>query len=99
MVLPFEHATQELDYDGGEDDDAVLEELIVPLWGREGDSWDVRLPDSGADAAILWPNHPRFVEHRRISFSNGGFPGWAQGAKRRRPEKELAYLCEGLLAI
>jgi hypothetical protein len=38
-----------------------------------------------------------FVEYLRLSFQWGGFPGWEK--YENRPEKELAFLREGLLPI
>jgi hypothetical protein len=60
--------------------------------------YEVRLPNLAADAVLEGESHGiTFVEYLRLSFRWGGFPGWEK--HERRPEKELAFLREGLIPI
>jgi len=62
------------------------------------DSYTVQLPNAAADAVLEGEAHKiTFVEYLRLSFQWGGFPGWEKYANR--PEKELAFLREGLLPL
>jgi len=66
-------------------------------WEASG-SYGVQLPNAAADAVLEGESHGiTFVEYLRLSFQWGGFPGWAN--YEDRPEKELAYLREGLLPL
>jgi len=60
--------------------------------------YTMALPAVGADAALDGePHKTSFVSYLRTAFRWGGFPGWERYDKR--PEKELQFLAEGLLAI
>src|SRR6266851_115229 len=60
--------------------------------------YSVALPDAAADAALKGaPHDTAFVDYLRLAFRWGGFPGWAQG--KDPPQKELAFLTDGLLPI
>ena len=60
--------------------------------------YTVQLPNAGADAVLQGEPHKiTFVEYLRLSFRWGGFPGWEK--YKKRPEKELAFLREGLLPL
>jgi hypothetical protein len=62
------------------------------------DSYTVQLPNAAADAVLEGEAHGiTFVEYLRLSFQWGGFPGWEK--YEDRPEKELAFLREGLLPL
>jgi len=50
-----------------------------------------------ADAVFQDWHHRNFVNFLRIAFEWGGLPGWERYSER--PEKELAYLKEGLLSF
>ena len=60
--------------------------------------YSIRYPNPAADAMIegLW-YQATFVGYLRKNFQWGGFPGWERYTDR--PEKELAFLREGLLPI
>jgi hypothetical protein len=61
-------------------------------------SYTVQMPNAAADAVLEGEVHGiGFVEYLRLSFRWGGFPGWEKHPTR--PEKELAFLREGLLSI
>ena len=61
-------------------------------------AYSVQLPNSAADAVLEGETHQiSFVEYLRFSFQWGGFPGWEK--YEDRPEKELAFLREGLLPL
>jgi hypothetical protein len=56
------------------------------------------LPDAAADAPLKGaPHGTSFVGYLRHAFRWGGFPGWER--HENRPEKELAFLADGLLPI
>jgi hypothetical protein len=60
--------------------------------------YTMALPNAAADALLEGePHGVCFVEHLRIAFRWGGFPGWEKETKR--PEKELKLLTEGLLPL
>ena len=59
------------------------------------DLYGIPLPSSGADAQFEDWHKTSFVNYLRIAFEWGGFPGWERYSQR--PEKEIAYLREGLL--
>jgi hypothetical protein len=62
------------------------------------DFYAVEIPNAAADAVLEGEAHKRtFVEYLRLSFQWGGFPGWEN--YENRPEKELAFLREGLLPL
>jgi len=62
------------------------------------DCYTVQLPNAAADAVLEGEAHKiAFVEYLRLSFQWGGFPGWEK--YENRPEKELAFLREGLLPL
>ena len=87
----------------GEDATDGIDWVIAPdAEGKAGDSepdfYFVRLPDCHADIRFRGERHKtNFVDYLRLAFRWGGFPGWEQYDER--PEKELAALTEGLLAI
>jgi hypothetical protein len=61
-------------------------------------SYSVQLPNGSADAVLEGEAHSfTFVEYLRLSFQWGGFPGWEKC--QDRPEKELAFLKDGLLPL
>jgi hypothetical protein len=64
---------------------------------RRGDIYFMEVPQAGADAPFEEWHKTSFVNYLRIAFRWGGFPGWERYSNR--PEKELAYLAEGLLPI
>jgi hypothetical protein len=42
-----------------------------------GMPYGIRVPDSAADALLLWePHQTTFVNYLRIAFATGGMPGW-----------------------
>jgi hypothetical protein len=58
----------------------------------------IQLPNNWADAVLIGePQERTLVEYLRWSFQWGGFPGWEK--ERSRPDKELAFLRNGLLPI
>jgi hypothetical protein len=57
--------------------------------------YGIKVPSSGADARFEDWHKTSFVNYLRIAFQWGGFPGWERYSQR--PEKEIAYLQEGLL--
>jgi hypothetical protein len=59
------------------------------------DLYGIKIPSSGADALFEDWHKTSFVNYLRIAFEWGGFPGWERYSQR--PEKEIAYLREGLL--
>jgi hypothetical protein len=60
--------------------------------------YTVQVPNAAADAVLEGEGHKiTFVEYLRLSFQWGGFPGWER--YEDRPEKELAFLREGLLPL
>jgi hypothetical protein len=59
------------------------------------DLYGIKLPSSAADALFEDWHKTSFVNYLRIAFQWGGFPGWERYSQR--PEKEIAYLREGLL--
>ena len=60
--------------------------------------YSVQLPNFAADAVLEGEAHKiTLVEYLRLSFQWGGFPGWEK--YEDRPEKELAFLREGLLPL
>ena len=65
--------------------------------GTSGDVYEMEVPNASADAVFGDWHKTTFVNYLRIAFKWGGFPGWERYPNR--PEKELAYLSEGLLPI
>jgi hypothetical protein len=89
-----------------EDREAVLWKVGVEAYGEieimdgtePSNYYSVQLPNAAADAILEGEDHGiTFVEYLRLSFRWGGFPGWEK--YENRPEKELAFLREGLLPI
>jgi hypothetical protein len=93
-------------------EDKISEERQTVSWEIGGDAEDktyvgdeepngcytVQLPNASADAVLEGEVHKiTFVEYLRLSFQWGGFPGWEKYDDR--PEKELAFLREGLLPL
>jgi hypothetical protein len=70
------------------------DELKAGISGLE-DLYGIKIPSSGADALFEDWHQTSFVNYLRIAFQWGGFPGWERYSER--PEKEIAYLREGLL--
>jgi hypothetical protein len=63
-----------------------------------GGLYCIEVPSPGvADGAFGDWHNTSFVNYLRIAFRWGGFPGWERYSER--PEKELAYLADGLLPI
>jgi hypothetical protein len=104
------HFALELLFDEWED--TISEDRPTVSWEVGGDAEDktwlgdeerngcytVQLPNSAADAVLEGEAHKiTFVEYLRLSFRWGGFPGWEK--YEVRPEKELAFLREGLLPL
>jgi len=87
----------------GEDAADGIDCVIAPDDGAKAgdadpDFYFVRLPDSRADTKLRGERHKtNFVNYLRLAFRWGGFPGWER--YEERPQKELAALTEGLLAI
>jgi hypothetical protein len=76
----------------------VSSSLVSKAGYGGGLPFQIRVPDPCADALLLRERHgTSFLDYIRLSFRWGGFPGWEQYAER--PEKELAYLGDGLLEI
>ncbi len=62
------------------------------------EGYNMVLPGEAADAMLNGePHQTHFVEYLRIAFRWGGFPGWEN--EKKRPEKELRFLSDGLLPI
>jgi hypothetical protein len=62
------------------------------------DFYTIAVPNGNADAPLKGERHRgTLVEHLRLSFRWGGFPGWERYDPR--PEQELAYLTADLLPI
>jgi hypothetical protein len=59
------------------------------------DPYSIEVPNPGVDATFRDWHETSFVHYLRIAFRWGGFPGWERYPER--PEKELAYLRDGLL--
>jgi len=60
--------------------------------------YSMRVPNGACDAVLEGePRGKTLVEYLRLSFRWGGFPGWEK--YKDRPERELAFLRNGLLAI
>lgn len=77
---------------------AVAPDECFKLGQPGGGYYTLTLPNASADALVDYEWHDTtFVNYLRICFKWGGFPGLE--CKRRRPEKELAFLTEGLLPI
>ena len=103
VVFPFkESAESDMDpeegFDGEEFHLALAPDDLHKADTSGGDPYSMKIPDAAADAPLLWEWHnTTFVEYLRIVFAWGGFPGLERFTER--PEKELAYLREGLLAL
>jgi hypothetical protein len=60
--------------------------------------YGIQLPDGSADAVLVGePEGRTLVEYLRWSFQWAGFPGWEK--QKKRPERELTILREGLLPV
>jgi len=70
------------------------DELKADISGGR-DLYGIEVPSSNADALFEDWHKTSFVNYLRIAFQWGGFPGWERYSQR--PEKEIAYLREGLL--
>jgi hypothetical protein len=77
--------------------DDVLKAEIAMDPGSDNE-YSIEYPNAVADAKMdgLWYD-ATFVGYLRKNFEWGGFPGWARYSER--PEKELTFLCEGLIPI
>ena len=63
-----------------------------------GDPYSMVVPNAAADGLFLYErHHAMFTDYLRLVFAWGGFPGW-EGSPHA-PEKEIAYLNQGLLTI
>lgn len=62
-----------------------------------GDPYYCEVPDPAADVTFHDSEKHLFVQYLRRAFRWGGFPGWEHDP--RCPEREIAHLAEGLLAI
>jgi hypothetical protein len=70
----------------------VMNDSMAEEW------FSIELPNAAADAVLVGePKGRTLVEYLRWSFEWGGFPGWEK--EKSRPEKELAFLRDGLLPI
>src|SRR5258706_338641 len=102
-VNPIEHAVQQLRQWGHMYGDRQPAVVIAPdeffkhgISG--GGSYDIRLPNAGADAPLEGEGHrTAFVKYLRTCFSWGGFPRLE--GKAHRPGEELAFLTRGLLPL
>ena len=103
----FELESRKQDFDDGENPgafDAVLA-WDPPTKARLTIAKDpldegrtLQLPNPCADGFLeLGKDRTPFVDYLRRAFACGGFPGWA--GRKSRPERELAYLSEGLEPI
>jgi len=103
VLYPFMDAVQawfgeDLVFEEPEIELPLAPDDISKAFQSGGDPYAVKLPDPIADGLFLnEPHKTTFVEYLRIAFQWGGFPGWERAAQR--PDKELGYLREGLLAI
>jgi hypothetical protein len=70
------------------------DELKADISGL-GELYGIKIPSSGADALFEDWHKTSFLNYLRIAFQWGGFPGWDRYPQR--PDKEIAYLREGLL--
>jgi hypothetical protein len=62
------------------------------------DFYTAQLPNAAADTVLNGESHEfTFVEYLRFTFQWGGFPGWEK--YENRPEKELAFLKQGLMPL
>jgi len=76
----------------------ISADLVSKAGYGGGLPFQIQVPNVCADARLLRERHGRsFLDYIRVSFRWGGFPGWE--AHEERPEKELAYLRDGLLEI
>lgn len=89
---------RDLEFEGDEIELPLAPDEVHKAFASGGDPYAMKLPDSAADGAFLneW-HHTTFVSYLRIVFQWGGFPGWERAAQR--PQKELDYLRENLLAL
>jgi hypothetical protein len=88
-------ASEEVPFSLGRQSKAAL-----PLRTFEGydNYYALTLPNAAADGTFYAGRRQQFfVEYLRTCFRWGGFPGWENYAER--PEKELAFLRDGLLPI
>ena len=77
---------------------ADREKSEVLLDGGVDYTYALDLPGASVDAKMRGPWYDAtFVQYVRKNFEWGGFPGWERYPER--PEKELAFLREGLLPI
>lgn len=104
VIFPY-RVSAEADY--GKDlsarDTEVLELAVAPdalhkAHQSGGAPYSISIPDPAADGLLRWePHHTTFVGYLRLVFAWGGFPGW-EGVDGR-PQKEIDFLKEGLVAI
>ena len=81
----------------GFDQEEKSEMGIEPHYHQDS-VYSISYPNASVDVALNRAWFPTtFVGYLRKSFQWGGFPGWERYANR--PEKELAFLREGLLPI
>jgi hypothetical protein len=90
--------------EGGDAAEHVFPHLLILSGDRKSkagihsvECYCMEMPNPGADAPFGDWHKTTFVNYLRIAFRWGGFPGWERYPKR--PEKELAYLRDGLLAF
>jgi hypothetical protein len=77
--------------------DAPSKSRLQAGWEVSG-VYSVSIPNQFCDAVLEGEPHGlTLVEYLRLSFRWGGFPGWER--YDHRPEKDLAFLREGLLPI
>ena len=89
---------EDLEFEENEIELPLAPDDISKAFQSGGDPYAVKLPDSSADGLFLNEAHnTTFVNYLRIAFQWGGFPGWERALPR--PDKELDYLREDLLAI
>jgi hypothetical protein len=69
----------------------VMNDSMAEEW------FTIELPNAAAAVLVGEPQGRTLVEYLRWSFQWGGFPGWEK--EKSRPEKELAFLRDGLLPI
>lgn len=97
LVVEGDPGTWEGDCEAGETVPLPLAPDDLHKADISGDAYYMELPNGSADAPFLDWHKANFVDYLRIAFRWGGFPGWERYPDR--PEKELAYLAEGLLEI
>ena len=103
VIYPFKESAEsdfgeDLEFEGETIELALSPDDLTKSNISGGGPYAMTVPDPAADALFL--NESRnttFVEYLRRSFAWGGFPGWE--SSEARPQKEIDFLCEGLLPL